>query len=186
MAIQIEALAAFDAERFRAIASGYATDRMYKVMRLESDARTEFVLELEELDSLRVFRFPFGADELERYRDLVGNGFCLGAFDNGLQVAVALAEPHLWNRTLWVWDFHIAESHRGCGIGRQLMNVLADKARGAGLRAVVCETQNTNVPAIRFYRAVGFALEGVDVSYYTNDDTLPGRTVAVFMKLKLE
>jgi ribosomal protein S18 acetylase RimI-like enzyme len=47
------------------------------------------------------------------------------------------------------------------------------------------ETQNTNLPAIRFYRAVGFEIEAVDLSYYTNHDTLDGE-VAIFMKRKVE
>jgi streptothricin acetyltransferase len=54
-------------------------------------------------------------------------------------------------------------------------------SRETGLRAIVCETQNTNVPAIDFYRHIGFTLEGIDLSFYTNDDYLNGE-VAIFMK----
>ena len=61
------------------------------------------------------------------------------------------------------------------------MEALAEKGRAIGLRTIVCETQNTNVPAIEFYRKVGFTVEGIDLSYYTNDDVLNGE-VAVFMK----
>jgi len=43
--------------------------------------------------------------------------------------------------------------------------------------------QLTLVPAIDFYRAVGFAVEGIDRSYYTNDDL--NNEVAVFMKRRL-
>ncbi len=39
--------------------------------------------------------------------------------------------------------------------------------------------------AIRFYRAVGYRMEGVDISYYSNEDTMRGRTVGVFMKRRL-
>ena len=64
------------------------------------------------------------------------------------------------------------------------MDRISSRARSQGFRIVVCETQNTNVPAIDFYRRVGFEFEGVDLSFYTNDDALIGE-VAVFMKLKL-
>ena len=64
------------------------------------------------------------------------------------------------------------------------MQTLADLARQQGLRVMVCETQSTNVPAIDFYRAVGFEVGGLDLSYYTNDD-LPDGEVAIFMKRKL-
>jgi ribosomal protein S18 acetylase RimI-like enzyme len=49
---------------------------------------------------------------------------------------------------------------------------------------IVCETQNTNVPAIRFYRALGFTVDGIDVSLYTNDDLARGE-VALFLKKRL-
>jgi hypothetical protein len=37
------------------------------------------------------------------------------------------------------------------------------------------------VPAIRFYHALGFTLDGVDISFYSNDDLARGE-IAVFMK----
>ena len=52
----------------------------------------------------------------------------------------------------WVWELHVAENHKRRGIGQQMIEALVEKARAAGLRTVVCETQNTNVPAIHFYR----------------------------------
>jgi ribosomal protein S18 acetylase RimI-like enzyme len=75
--------------------------------------------------------------------------------------------------------------HRGAGIGRQLMQVVLANARRVGCRVVVCETQNTNVPAIDFYRKVGFEIDAIDLSYYSNHDVHDGE-VAIFMKYKLD
>ena len=61
---------------------------------------------------------------------------------------------------------------------------MAQKGRAAGLRTLVCETRNTNVPAIRFYRKLGLDLEGIDLSYYSNTD-YPDGEIAVFMKKRL-
>ena len=60
----------------------------------------------------------------------------------------------------------------------------SEMATAAGLRTIVCETQNTNVPAIQFYRKLGFRMEGIDISYYTNND-LPDGEIAVFMKKQI-
>jgi streptothricin acetyltransferase len=182
----IRPLSAFDQERFLAIATGYTTTEMYRVMRLEDDRETNFALNLERLPGPERFNFPFDQKELDHYAKLVNDGFCWGAYDDEMLIGVALAEPYWWNKSLWVWEFHIDYFHQHKGIGRRLMTTMAQQALKAGLRAVVCETQNTNVAAIRFYRKVGFTIDGVDVSYYTNDDTLPGRTVAIFMKLKFD
>ena len=83
-----------------------------------------------------------------------------------------------------VWELHVHPQHRGAGIGRRLVDELAVRARAAGLRALAVETQNTNVAAVRFYRGVGFAIEGIDLSYYTNTDMEDGE-VAIFLKRKL-
>ena len=52
------------------------------------------------------------------------------------------------------------------------------------MRRLVLETQTTNAPAIRFYRALGFTLDSVDISLYGDDDLARGE-VAVFMKKKV-
>ena len=184
--IIIRPLMNFEPERFRIVASGYTTTEIFRVTHADSASQTTFSLDLETLPQPGEFRFPYSLEDLERYGQVVHGPFCLGAYDEDLLVGIALAETQEWNQTLWVWEFHVAEAYRGQGIGRNLMDQLARLATEAGLRAIICETQNTNVPAIRFYRAVGFGVEGVDVSYYTNEDMLPGHTVAVFMKRRLK
>jgi len=122
---------------------------------------------------------------VKAYEWVVQQGFSLGAYDGHQMVGIAIAEKVDWNRSLWVWEFGVAETHRRRGIGRRLMEALADEAKEAGLRIMVCETQNTNVPAIAFYRKVGFEIEGIDLSYYSNSDMTEGE-VAIFVKRKLE
>jgi ribosomal protein S18 acetylase RimI-like enzyme len=175
----------FDYERFLEIASGYVTNEIYRVEWNDSEAVTTFSLELHELSNPRAIRFEFDDDEMTAFRDSIPNRLCLGAFDGSRWVAAALAKPHAWNSTLWVAEFHIDEAYRGKGIGRRMMSMLIESAREAGLRAVVCEAQHTNIPAIRFYRALGFRLEGIDVSLYTNDDLQPDGSVALMMKLRI-
>ena len=175
----------FDPERFLEIASGYVTDEIYRVEWEDGEGVTTFALELEALAEPRAVRFEFDADELAAFQESIPSRYCLGAYDDGRWVAVALAGPHTWNNTLRVSEFHIDGAYRGLGIGRRMMSLLAESARAAGLRAIVCEAQNTNVPAIRFYRRLGFRLEGVDVSLYSNEDLQPGGSVAVIMKLRV-
>lgn len=49
---------------------------------------------------------------------------------------------------------------------------------------MVCETQSTNGAAIEAYHRLGFRVEGVDISYYSNED-YPDGECAVFMKKRL-
>ena len=65
------------------------------------------------------------------------------------------------------------------------MEDVAQRAKNAGFRTIVCETQNTNVMAIKVYSKLGFRLEGIDISHYANND-YPDGEIAVFMKRRLK
>ncbi|HQF69969.1 MAG TPA: GNAT family N-acetyltransferase [Promineifilum sp.] len=184
--IAIRPLSHFDPAGFVALASGYTAVAIYRVARTESDAETTLRLTLEPLPAPREFGFPYHADELRHYAECVPGPFCLGAYDGERLVAIALGEERAWNRSLWVGEFHVDAAYRRQGIGRRLMDEVARRGQAAGLRALVLETQNTNVDAIRFYRAAGLTLDGINVSHYTNDDLGPDGAVAVFMTRRLE
>lgn len=112
-------------------------------------------------------------------------GHALGAFAGDDCVGIALAEAQTWNASLWVHELHVAPEMRGQGIGHLLMGALTSHARTHNARCIVCETQTTNIPAIQFYRAQGFVMDGIDLSYYINHDQ-ERREVAVFMKKRLD
>lgn len=182
--IEFKPLERLDADEWAILQAGYVSTARYAVAKDETPELTMIRLELIPLARPYIKRWDYNAEDVARYTPLLANGFSWGAYEGRPLAGLAIAEPHAWNRVLWVWEFHVAEGRRGQGIGRQLMEHLAQRAQAAGLRALVCETQNTNPRAINFYRQTGFTLEGVDLSYYTNDDAIEGE-VAIFMKRKL-
>jgi ribosomal protein S18 acetylase RimI-like enzyme len=64
------------------------------------------------------------------------------------------------------------------------MDTLAAAAAAGDFRVLVCEVQHTNGVGIDTYRRLGFRLEGMDLSYYSNEDH-PDGEVAVFMKRRV-
>lgn len=168
------------------VMSGYSCEQRYRVERHESDVQTLFSLTLEDLPLpyIKDFRGEVTPAELQEYRQIAAEGLSIGAWDGDQPVGMGIASAQEWNRTLWIWEFHILPAYHHQGVGRQMMESLAENGRAAGMRTMRVETQNTNVPAIRFYRAVGFHTEGVDVSFYSNDDIVSGE-VAIFMKRRL-
>lgn len=179
--IEIRPLANLDISRFHELGAGYVSSAIYQVSKNESDTQTIISMHLKQLDTPYNKHWNPDSETDTRYRRVIDQGLSLGAYDEERLIGIAIAEKQAWNRTLWVWEFHIAADYRGRGLGRQLMDSLAEVGKKVGCRVMVCETQNTNVPAIRFYRRVGFEVGGIDLSYYTNKD-MTDFEVAVFMK----
>ena len=165
----------------RLITAGYTSTEAYQVVREETRDRIRFELRLIRLNQPVVKRYPLDAQMIARYTELAATGHAFGAFVDEACVGIALCEPHAWNASLFIHEFRIAPDFQRMGIGRALMAAVEEHARAEGMRRVVLETQTTNVPAIRFYRALGFTLDAVDISLYSNDDLARGE-VAVFMK----
>jgi ribosomal protein S18 acetylase RimI-like enzyme len=182
--LEIRPLAELSENDLRRILTGYTAHEKYRVSYTSTDQATTFSLELVSLAEPYTQHFNPGEDEIEMIRRNLRAGWSLGAFDGLELVAVAIASPETWNGTLRIWEFHVAASHRRMGLGQQMMDQLAHHGAESGLRAMVVETQSTNVPAIRFYRKAGFVLEGIDISYYTNHD-YPDGEMAVFLKRRL-
>ena len=167
------------------VADGYVSTARYRVVKTETAGGFSFTLDRQELSEPYEKRWSASDEEFRRYGDFVGEGMSFAVYDGGRLVGISIAETVGWNGSLWIREFGIANSYRRQGLGRRLMDRVALHAGNEGLRILVCETQTTNVPAIDFYRKVGFEVEGIDLSYYGNNDVEAGE-VALFMKRKLE
>jgi ribosomal protein S18 acetylase RimI-like enzyme len=182
--VEIRSLTKLSLADLRRVASGYSSDSKYTVVHTETGSCVSFDLRLVTLDKPYVKRFHYDNEILQQYNTLLKTGYSFGAYDDNLLVGLVIAEGHRWNRSLFVHEFHVAETHRNQSIGKRLMECVTEKASRAGFRTIVCETQNTNPTAINVYRKLGFRVEGVDISFYSNDD-YPEGEIAVFMKRRL-
>lgn len=183
--IVLRPLAEFPAEAYPRLADGYTSPARWTVRREATPERITLTTTLEPLATPYVKHWPFTDEDHQRYTALVAEeGLSWGAYAGEELVGIAIGEAQAWNATLWVGELHVAAEFRGRGIGRALLDRLAEAGRTQGLRVMVCEAQNTNAPAIAFYRRVGFELDGIDLSYYSNED-VPLGEVAFFMKRPL-
>lgn len=185
MPIKIRPVDHLALEDYRPFAAPYSTDNIYRVRYSDSPEGTRFEVYLEPLLKPVTHAYDhWDAEYTEMYNKVFPQGFSWGAWEGSEMVGLLIGERVDWNGSLRIWEFHVAAERRGQGIGRMLMETAADKARAAGLRTMVVETQNQNYPGICAYRALGFQLEGIDISYYTNED-YPDRGIAVFMKRRI-
>jgi ribosomal protein S18 acetylase RimI-like enzyme len=147
---------------------------------------TRFELRLDSLERPFTKRYPeLDSATISRYIEIAAEGHSFGAFEGDECIGLVLAELQSWNGSLWIHEFHIASEFRGQGIGHRLMQQVIAHASGLPqVRCLGCETQSSNVPAIQFYRGMGFCIDGIDVSFYSNEDQERGE-VAIFMRKRL-
>lgn len=165
---------------------GYTAQARYAVQREVRADGISIHLTLQPLTQpyLKESYLPDAATQAD-YLRLPELGFSFGAFNAADEcIGLALAEPHFWNRSLWVHELHVDRVYRRQGVARALVMALNAQAFANHLRVLVCETQNTNADAIQFYLRTGFTIEGIDLSYYSNED-FPDGEVAVFMKRRV-
>ncbi|MBE2271408.1 MAG: GNAT family N-acetyltransferase [Anaerolinea sp.] len=183
MMLFLRQLTSNDVASLNRLIEGYTSFERYDISWRESEVSIDFQLQLIHLPKPYVKRFDLASTA--SYEHIVEAGLSLALFDGNTLAAIALSTLQDWNRSFWLHEFHVRENYRGQGAGRQLMNAVKEKARSRECRIVVCETQNTNVPAIRFYRRMGFRVEAVDISLYSNSD-FPDQEIALFMKCRLD
>jgi ribosomal protein S18 acetylase RimI-like enzyme len=175
-----------DESVFKRLITGYSSSHTYLVNKQEEAEWTRFELRLVSLERPFTKRYPeLDVATCSRYVDIASEGHTFGAFEGEECIGLALAELYSWNGSLWIHEFHIASEFRRQGIGRRLMQQVISHANEVPqLRSLGCETQTSNVPAIQFYRGMGFCIDGIDVSLYSNEDQERGE-VAIFMKKRL-
>jgi ribosomal protein S18 acetylase RimI-like enzyme len=105
------------------------------------------------------------------------------AESSGQLVGLLDIELQPWNDTAFLWNLMIDLDYRGQGLGRRLWHRALDFARQSDVRAIMIETQNTNVPACKFYARMGCELVGINEAYYPHDGSVT--EVALFWAYRL-
>ena len=78
-----------------------------------------------------------------------------------------------------LWDIRVAPAARNQGVGTALLTAAESWAKARSARVLKVETQNTNVPACRFYAGHGFILRAVNRGAYPE---LPGEVQFLWYK----
>jgi len=180
--LAIRPLALADVARLGQIDANFTSDRFLDLQRSGSGLNVSWSLTERPLDPPFVST-DYGVHAHEHaqivQRVRAGDGLQLIVEDGSRAVAFVDVEWQRWRNAAFVWNILIDRAQRRQGLGMQLMQRIVDWARGAGLRAIVCETQTNNIAACRFYQKSGFRLCGVDDHFYSNED-IAVKEVALF------
>ena len=90
--------------------------------------------------------------------------------DDGKLLACIEVCPEEWSNRLMVTELFVGEEIRRQGYGRKLIGLAKAITVQNKYRALMLETQSSNVNAVDFYLHEGFTLIGFDSCCYTNRD----------------
>ena len=100
--------------------------------------------------------------------------------DDGVVRGFAAVEHEAWHARLILWFLYIAPAWRRRGLGRALLARAEAHGREVGAHHVWLETSNVNVPGVRAYERLGYALCGADRLYYGS--YMPGEAAIYLAK----
>ncbi|MBH5317672.1 GNAT family N-acetyltransferase [Paenibacillus sp. GSMTC-2017] len=163
---------------------GYISNQKYEAVKLETLQSCMIQLNLIELAEPYVKKEMNDDEDIKRYNEIVKMEHSLGLYVDNNLVAFAITEPQAWNNTLLIWHFQVHQDFKRKGYGKLLLEKVFRLAADNQFRAVTLETQNTNAPAIHFYKNCGFTIEGIDLSLY-NDQGDAANEVAIYMRKKI-
>lgn len=183
--MEYRVLAGLDVEDFKRIAIGHLCEAVYVASKVETEDQVTLTLTLKPFEP-SCFKSQVLDDVwIIEYARFAEQGYSMGVYnDDHRLIGIALAEKRERSKTLWIWELHVDKEYYRQGIGRTLMDEMANLASNNGFDRLAIRIQNTNVGAIKFCRAVGLSIEAVDLSSFTNTQSDDG-DVMIYMKRKL-
>ncbi|MFQ3534364.1 MAG: GNAT family N-acetyltransferase [Aggregatilineales bacterium] len=97
----------------------------------------------------------------------------VAVLNGGRRVGLLDMTWEAWNETAYIWNLMIDLDFRRQGIGRRLWHLAVRAAREWNARAILLETQQTNIAACRFYARMGCRLVGLNEGLYANPSNAP-------------
>lgn len=165
-----------DMAAMRALDNSFTTDAVYQV----EGGEQGFRLVEKHLETPLRKSYPLEDDQ---GIDLPSMDFVAAAELDGRLAGFCAVQISNWNHRAVLWTLYVDAPLRGQGIGQALLARAVDYTRSAGAWCLWLETQNVNLPAVRFYRAAGFELCGLDTASYDPAGPGAGDIALYFMKI---
>lgn len=162
----------------------YSSDTKYDVVREIKNDGISFLLKPVKLENAFVKNWDNSLSVYENYLKLIVEGNSFGAYEENDLVGFLITDKRSWNNSLWIEMIQVKEDHRNKGTGTLLLNAAEELAKQNKIRLIELETQNTNVPAINFYRKCEYEISGLNINLY--DPSEIKDEIAIYMSKIIE
>ena len=102
--------------------------------------------------------------DIKKIEKYLNKGHCFAAFDSGKVVGVYVLKD-LKNQTAEIMNIAVAESERGKGVGRTLIQDAVSKAKEAGFTQLFIATGKDTFQQ-KFYESCGFSVAEIRKDYF--------------------
>ena len=162
----------------------YSSDFIYEISRNDLDNVISFKMNLLKQEKTFVKFWPASDiinNDLERKLNQ-NNSF--GSYETDKLTGFVINDFRKWNNSLWIEMILVKEDCRTRGAGSLLLKATEELAIEKKIRMIELETQNTNVPAIKFYKKNGYEFTGLNISLY--DPAVIKDETAIFMSKNIQ
>ena len=157
----------------------YTSQDKFEVKREIAEDEITFKLNLVKTGRFYVNILQNNISKNNEYSKLIEQGNSFGAYENDIIKGFIISDKRRWNNSLWIEQIMVSKEHRNKGIGASLLKRLEDHAVDNKIRMIELETQNTNIPAINFYRKNSYEFSGLNINLY--DPAEVGDETAIYM-----
>ena len=148
----------------------YTSDQYYDISVRRTEDGFDIPIRKRPFDHPFAHRAEDGAYPDRLYEDWWEDAQAYGIVEDGILLAAMEVCPEEWSNRLLITELFVSEPIRHCGYGKKLLTLAKELTMQKDCRALMLETQSSNVNAIDFYLHEGFTLIGFDSCCYTNQD----------------
>jgi len=164
--------------------NGYSSDKIYDFEKSKSENKFAFSFYIKDLEKHYKKTWNIIVEDIEYYKKILTENNSFGVYEDGKLAGFILCEERKWNNTLYIENILVAEKQRGKGFGGLLIEKIKEHSGNKNFRLIELETQNTNVPAIEFYKKSKFEITGMNLKLY--DPKINNQEIAIYMTCDLQ
>lgn len=165
----------------------------YKDFTLEFDYTTNYYYDVEidknEIFSIKLVKKTYKREvekifTMKLYQDWLEDPAAFILTQDSKIIGYLELDKESWSNRLRISELLIFDEYRHLGYGTILIEKAKDIAQKENFREIVLGTETCDSKAIDFYLKNGFKVNGIDLSFYDNDD-VSKKEVRIEMVLKM-
>ncbi len=149
--------------------TAYTTDYVWQMQSRDNGHRTDIRFDIVRLPRSMPVEYPRLPDELLEHWQQDGCFLVVRNIDDEVMGFID-AQPHPWQKLLWISNLVVDKPYRRQGYGTLLLKAATRWALEHNMHKIMLDVQTKNHPAISFAQKHGFQFCGYHEHYYTNRD----------------